>query len=240
MRRALVCVALILSACSGKPIFIADQVRFRVQFAEETVQIAFDLKPEYELKASNEIEYDILGSLIITAATPETPTVIASKISANPQTLALPWPSLEMNRLPNGSRLPASVRKGPLLHWQKNDGPISISLMYQASPDLVTGGAILSDQFKDVPKNFVATQKFKAPNGDVIATISLLGPTKTSKGGILFLGNFGINPFEAEQDLFAAEPAQIISKGDTPLWLISDLTKLLDNLSSQIFEFHAP
>jgi hypothetical protein len=134
------------------------------------------------------------------------------------------------------------LRTGKLKQWTLENENLKLSLAYQASPDLVLGSFILSDQFKNLPKNFLATQEFYAANGQTIASISVMGPTKTAQGGLLYLGNFGSNPFEESggfKILEAREPMRIISKGQGSFSPWVDVRMFLENIAIDLNTFKA-
>jgi len=184
------------AGCGSDQPFIAEKVKFRVNFTQETIQVSFELNPDYQVKIQKTILYPDLGHVFIDWTEGLGRNELGSFLKADPSSLEKPWPVSEIIQFPNTSSLPTSVPSGRALkQWALSDDRLRVSLLYAASPKLIAGGAILSDQFHAVPKNFLATQEFHAANGDVEATVSFAGPTKDSYGGLYFLGNFGVMPF---------------------------------------------
>jgi hypothetical protein len=229
MRRLIwIPLSIILFTACGEETFIARRIKFRAFFIEQAVQIKFELDPKYILTASNTFEFDKLGVVFYKWTGQTATSEIGSTLFANPHNLNAGWPAKDFRRFPNGDSLPPSVPLGYLKNWQLVSEAIQPSLLYQAEPNVIAGGALTGVQFNLLPKKFLATQKFYTANHEVQATISVAGPTDRSQGGIYFLGNFGVNPFtvpptqskllkiasDREWELTATEPLQIIRYGE--------------------------
>lgn len=224
----------------GSNAFIAKKVRFSVTFNEAIAGVHFDLDPQYDTGLNREIGFDLLGQITIEPNEEFHSSTLSTEIHAAPSSTALPWPIFPIQKFPNGKKLPAVLRSGTLNQWTQTNDKIGVALLYQVTPDLIVGGSILSDQFNDLPEDFLATQKFYAPNGQIVASISVMGRTATSKGGILYLGNLGQNPFEISrhpESVDASEEVKIISRGQGrfPFWI--NIENLLSNLALELQYF---
>lgn len=224
----------VLSSC-GQDAYIAKKVKFRVFFPEQTVQVKFEIDPQYRAVSTNTFTFESLGSLFIRKNSEI--TEVGANLRASPETLEHSWPTDSFKRFPNGSRLPPSVPSGELRKWSIQKPEISTDLLFQAKPNLIAGGGIRSDKFDFLPKEFLATQKFYTANLEVQATISVAGRVGEQPGGIYFFGNFGVNPFvipdsenlrgemsstisptDFEWELEATEPAWIAQFGELRAW----------------------
>jgi hypothetical protein len=247
-------VLISLSGCGDQEFFIANKVKFKVSFEEESVQVSFDLQKDYQIRAEKIVPYENLGTTYITWDQEQLLNNVGSKLLASQNNLANAWPTEILKNLPNGADFPPAVGGATLHSWTKSDEKMQWDLAYQSMPKLLTGGSILSGQFDSLPKNFLATQNFKLRNGTVVASISLLGRTKKSKGGVFFIGNFGINPYEessdsdkvkgmadvkpAEWEVAATEPAMILTRGTFwSLPYLLDFKNWILNLEEEIQNF---
>ncbi|MBN8553988.1 MAG: hypothetical protein J0L93_00920 [Deltaproteobacteria bacterium] len=256
---AIALISLVASACGSEEFFIADKVKFKVSFEEKTVQVAFDLQKDYQIKTQKTVDYESLGDTYLAWDEISSRNNIGSKLSASEDSLKNAWPTEELKLFPNGKALPPATGDSILKNWKKTDEKMRWDFFYQSEPKLMNGGSILSTQFDQLPKNFLAIQNFRLKNGNVIASIAVMGPTAESMGGLFFIGNYGSNPYSLQQDspsdgfsistnlsasneweMEAIEPAEIISYGKfysmpilslSPKWFI-DLQTQIENFSN--------
>jgi hypothetical protein len=227
----LIVLSSFLVGCGSNAI-IADRVKYKPNFEKKTVQVSFEMNPLYSVKETRRFNFGNLGVVALKWNTETQVTEVGTLLSGDRDTLSKDWPTKLFPRFPNGKKLPPSVPKGSILEWKQVGEPLSVSLLYQASPLLIAGGAIQSAQFSKLPRKFLATQKFYTKNKDVQATISALGPTENSQGGLFYFANFQVNPFlSSEPDstemahrvmnlevlLESSGPAEVISWGERNL-----------------------
>lgn len=254
MKKAWIVLALMLgiSACGDAPVYIADQVRFRVWFSEKVVQVSFEMNKDYQIKQASRFPFDTLGTVFLKWIPEQEYNEIGVALKADPAVLNQGWPTTLLRKFPNGKELPESVPLSWLLTWRMEDENLKLNLSFKDSGDLISGGALLSRQFDILPENFLATQKFRVDNGDITATISATGPVKNPEtpGGVYFFGNFGKNPFAKagrtttenykEWVLKASSPAEIISIGKISRRNSSlNLWERLKNLASELRMFQS-
>ncbi len=200
-----------LSACGGKDAFIAEKVKFKALFAQQIIQVSFLMNPDYQIKQEHRYKFDRLGNIFLKWDDAQKTNELGSNLFANRDALSEPWPIQNLASLHNGTKLPDSVPYSSVNNWPQHGEGVSVSLIYQYQRDYIAGGSILSSQFGNLPANFIAEQNFRAANGDVIASLVVLGPTSTSYGGIYFFGNFGTDPFAG------MTPGQGLVADDRPL-----------------------
>lgn len=249
---------LILDGCGDQNPQIADKVKFRVNIMQQVVQVSFQMNQKYVVKSATTVAYQDLGKVFVTWTPAQNYNEIGSALAASPTKLEQPWPTLPFKEFPNGDSFPASVPSDDILNkWLKLDDNMRISLVFLGKPKVINGGIIQSSQFDALPQNFLATQKFLAANGDVIATISALGPSDNEMGGLYWFGNFGFNPFsdqpspsnstnslkvlpngDQEYEIEAKEPAEVLRYGRW--WEVSlptSFDEVLNGLSTNISNF---
>jgi|GEM_PF-4487186 len=196
-KRALVFVALLLlSACGNDPVFIADSVRFQVNFDTEVVKVVFDLNAKYSLPLQDSMAFDQLGQVNLNLNTQKQSNSVSASLLASPDALSRPWPSSSFASFPNQADLPDPIASAPMQEWKKNSADLEYSLVFENSSTLNFGGGVFSQNFNDLPKDFLATQYFKDRAGKQIASISAVGPTENSRAGLYFFVFLGLNPFE--------------------------------------------
>lgn len=195
---------LIASGCSEKEAYIADHVKFRVFFSKQSVQVSFDLNKNYQITENLEVPFTesnrTLGEVFIDYDAETHSSSIGTFLQSSADHQKTAWPVVWVSRFPNGRSFPESVPEGSVAAWLRrvNGESLEPQLMFRFDPSLVVGGSLSSPQFDALGEDFLATQHFRAANGDVEASISVAGPTKESKGGVYFFGNFGANPFSAQ------------------------------------------
>lgn len=246
MRRALSALAslLFLSAC-GRDTFISETIDLKVDFANQLVLVSFQPITDYHIPTNALIQFQNESRkhsrvFLRYKAEPQW-SQIGSITSASEAAQSDFWQPRELEKFPNGFRFSRVIRNLPLLSLEKSSDGIVVQTLYQTSPDLVAGGAILSQEFAALPKFFLGTQTFSATNGELRASISVTGPTDSQMGGLYFMANFGLNPFEGAVTkggvesirLLADGPMVIINQGSNKSWWIS-LEGKLNRLASRL------
>lgn len=188
---------LTIIGCREEERMIAEQVSFRISFSKKLVRTSFRLHDQYRIPANQKVPFDELGLVEIKD---EALTSVETTLNANPEVLEDEWPTEIIKKLPGGTKLPRSIPQKVLYRWDQDNEGIQMQLLYQTEPQLIAGGAILSDQFSHLPNNFFASQYFKNSAGAITASISIAGPSENSLGGLYFFGNFGSNPFDTIDD----------------------------------------
>ena len=226
---AIALLSLTISACGNQEFFIANKVKFKVSFEEKTVQVAFNLQKDYQIQSQKTVGYEDLGNTYLLWDENHQMNDIGSELAASENNLKAIWPTEDLKTFPNGKALPPATQDSILKTWKKSDEKMRWDFFYQSEPKLMNGGSILSTQFNSLPQEFLAVQNFRLKNGNVVASIAVMGPTEESMGGVFFVGNYGTNPYNATQEssfyaaadiptsseweIEASEPAQIISYG---------------------------
>ncbi len=219
---------LIFSGC-GSDFYVVNDLSFNVSFAKQQVQITYKIKPQYAFKYNQRFRFEQLGVVAVKWNEETKANELGALLNADPSILEKNWPSKEIVILPNKKKLPGSVKTKRILEWNQTGSALSGSLLYQKTPELIAGGAFIGGDFKDLPKGFFGTQKFREKNGSINATLSLAGPSENFEGGLFFFGNFGKNPFSKRsteqaiasknipdlvKTLYADEPFEILNYGE--------------------------
>ncbi len=157
-----------LAGC-GSDAFIAKKVKFKVLFAQKIVQIKFELNSEYQVKMTKSFPYDRLATSFLKWTSETQLMEIGTNLNGDPATLTSNWPTTNKKFFPNGKPWPQSVPSNGVNSWTQQENDIASELLFQGKPDLIAGGAFFSDQFNQLPKKFLATQRFFNTNGDVEA-----------------------------------------------------------------------
>lgn len=200
--RSLTIAGLLLLACAGcgeGSAYVANAVDLRVQFSDKLVSVHFVLDPAYAIKQDARISFNDFDSALSTVFVryPEPPgnNEIGAIFSARAM-VDHAWPTEDFRAFPNGHKLPKSIPSGSILKsLSKTEDNLTVQSLHQSDPMLIIGGSLLSPEFSHLPLGFLATQLFKDEYGNIIASISVTGPTLLSKGGLYFFANFGLNPF---------------------------------------------
>lgn len=211
----------ILSGCGGNTLHLAEKVKYRLFFGEESAQISFVLSDPFQIKTVSEFPFDQIGKVFTRWDQSSLTSEIGCLLRTSPEIVASNYNRTAISKLPGNKKFPTPVKQNILyqIFWKTNDP--SVSLFYNDTPQLVIGCSMQLNVIRSLPKNFMATQKFYSSNGDVSATISVLGPTTGFEGGVFLFGNFGVNPFKnskqtqteinhrTEWDLIATGPVRV-------------------------------
>ena len=237
-----------LSAC-GRETFISETIDLKIDFTNQLVLISFQPIVDYHIPSNALINFQNENRkhsrVFLRYKTDPEWSQIGSIASAAEALDLNFWKPSAMEKFPNGLRLPRTIRNLPLLYLERSSDGIVVRSLFQSSPDLVTGGSILSEDFNALPQDFLGTQTFSATNGELRASISVAGPAAHQMGGIHFLANFGLNPFEGAVTkggvenirLLADGPMVVVHEGTSRGWVglltskLSSLAKRLNQLS---------
>lgn len=250
LRAALSFVALAIFTGCGRETFISETIDLKIDFSNQLVLVSFQPITNYHIPANALIQFQNENrkhSRVFLRFKEETNwSQIGSITSASEAADHEFWKPEMIEKFPNGLKLPRTIRNLPLLVLDRSTEGLSVKSLYQAAPDLVTGGAILSEEFGALPKFFLGTQTFSATNGELRASISVTGPTDTQMGGIYFIANFGLNPFEGAQTktktesirLLADGPMVVLNSGESRGWW-GFLESKLNRLASRLLQLHS-
>jgi len=187
-----------LVACGEELASVAVSSELRVSFSQKLVQASFQLNDQYRIPLTKKIafgnENETLAKVFVSYDEEKNKNEIGAVFSAE-AIHKKNWPTSEMTRFPNWSRLPKTVVSRKLNNWEIEQDEISVASLFQNEPQLIIGGAFLSSEFRALPLGFLGTQYFYDEYGNINASMTIAGPTLTASGGLYFLGNFGSNPF---------------------------------------------
>jgi hypothetical protein len=249
-RIALSMIALAFFTGCGKETFISENIDLKIDFSNQLVLVSFQPITNYHIPVNALIQFQNetrKHSRVFLRYKEETNwSQIGSITSAQEASDTEFWKPEFIEKFPNGLKLPRTIRNLPLLALDRSTEGLTVKSLYQASPDLVTGGAILSEEFGALPKFFLGTQTFSATNGELRASISVTGPTDTQMGGIYFIANFGLNPFDGAQTksktesirLLADGPMVVLNAGESKGWW-GFLEAKLNRLASRLQQLHS-
>lgn len=238
-------LALAAIGCGEQEISVAESSELRVNFGQKLVQTSFLLNNQYRLPLTKRISFgrenETLARIFVNFDEAQNSNEIGAIFSAE-SIQKKDWPTQEIKKFPNWTRLPKTVVFKKLNLWDQSDENLSVLSLYQNDPQLIIGGAFLSTEFNNLPIGFLGTQYFLDDYGSINASVTVTGPTLTSKGGIYFLANFGVNPFlvgelRGEKKVTAkALPMEIIVQG---IGMIDDLNPQdsLLRMTSQLERF---
>lgn len=232
--------AVLVAGCGEEAADIAHRAQLKVNFAQRLVSVSFELKPDFLLPHDSQISFDkeevplakinLLGSRLSVIASPD-----ALKNSD--------FDNTELTEFPNWSRLPKTVPSGGLKVIRTQNDDAEIDLLYQDSPYLIVGGSISAEVFSDLPIGFLAHQYFSDDNQNLTASLSIAGPTLTTRGGIYFIGTFGLNPFviQSKNGSFALSLLPVIPPTNwSDLLIPLDLQLLKNRLDHSLFPWRVP
>lgn len=244
-----------LVGCGESEISLAEKATLKVQFAQKLVQVQFLMNPDFRLTEEKSIDFEVLERRLSRVfLKKDLSTTSGSRMNLGVIYAAgqLPmdiWPTEELTAFPNFLRLPKTVPSGSLQIWKHEKESLAVATIHQSDPHLIIGGALLSSEFDFLPLGFVGHQYFRDAGGRVEASLSLIGPNLQMKGGLYFLGNFGLNPFVVlrdkpaseglSMDLIADGPMEIVDPGEREL-SISSLWGLRDRMrrfQNQLLKF---
>lgn len=239
-----------LVGCGENEISLAEKATLKVQFAQKLVQVQFLMNPDFRLTEEKSIDFEVLErrlSRVFLRKDPNSTDAVRMNLgviyAAGQLSLDI-WPTDELSAFPNFLRLPKTVPSGSLKIWKHEKESLAVATIHQSDPHLIIGGALLSSEFDFLPLGFVGHQYFRDAAGRVEASLSLIGPNLQMKGGLYFLGNFGLNPFVVlrdqpaseglSMDLIADGPMEVISKGETEIsfstfWGLNDRIRRFQN-----------
>ena len=250
LRITLSIIMLSLFSGCGKETFISENIDLKIDFSNQLVLVSFQPIANYHIPANALIAFQNEARkhsrVFLRYKEDSNWSQIGSITSAQEAADIDFWTPESMEKFPNGLKLPRTIRNLPLLALDRSTDGLTVKSLFQASPDLVTGGAILSEEFEARPKFFLGTQTFSATNGELRASISVTGPTDTQMGGIYFIANFGLNPFEGAQTksktesirLLADGPMVVLNAGEAKGWL-GLLEAKLNRLASRLQQLHS-
>lgn len=193
--------ALILAGCGSDPIFIAENIGFRVNFTKQKVRMTVHLNSEYSLPLEADEVFQDLGRQQLAYLSDVPRNVLQADFFAGYHNSTTEYPLAIIQRFPNGRKLPSKLRKETLYNWTKTTRDTSFSLIFEDSNQLNFGGAIWHPEFDRLPEGFMGTQKFRDQNGDLQATVTALGPYKDFPGGLYYFAYMGRNPFRSASNL---------------------------------------
>lgn len=234
-----------LTGCGDEVAYVANAVDLRVEFSNRLVSVDFELNPEYHIQKNTRITFSSDSVILSKISTVYDSAIPKSHLNATfsaANLMSEEWVTKDFKEFPNLHRLPKSVPAGILKSITKEENEIDVLSLHQKEPYLIVGGAILSSDFTKLPPGFLAHQYFKDEYGGIVASISITGPTLTTKGGIYFLGNFGLNPFAIRDMRFRShiramgERANVISQGQGKIKFFS-IFDLLRNLEEKLLIF---
>jgi len=217
------CSTALLSACGDQNIYVANSLDMKVQFSSKLVLLKFQLDPDFRIRRELHQTFmssdKALSQIFLNRS--DTGEISLGAIFSAEDLRSPQWPVKPIKTFGNKHSLPSLVKAGGLKAWTINEDHSFAKSLHQDDPYLIIGGAFLDPEFDYLPLNFLASQSFKSSSSETVATISILGPTASSLGGIYFLGNYGLNPFvflegkKTQANRFlASEALEIIDKGD--------------------------
>jgi len=186
-----------LSGCGDKPAYIADRLRFRVDFENEKIFMIYDLNKEYSLNLNESHAFEDLSLIKIKHDDNLSADLLITEVYANPSHLGEDWPGTSFSSLPNNKKLPSPLRSRFLKEWlvQRNSGARDSSFVYD-QPDYINfGGSLNHPAIKDLPRAFYAYQNFLDSKGAYRGSLIILGPNDNFEGAMYFFGYLGLNPF---------------------------------------------
>ena len=186
-----------LSACGDKPAYIADRLRFRVDFENEKIFMIYDLNKEYSLNLNENHAFEDLSLIKIKHDDNLNADLLITEFYANPGHLGSDWPGTSFDRLPNNKKLPSPLRSRSLKEWlvQRNSGARDSSFVYDQPEYINFGGSLIHPAIKDLPREFYAYQHFLDSKGAYRGSLVTMGPSDNFEGAMYFFGYLGLNPF---------------------------------------------
>lgn len=191
---SLVVLAQALTACGGETaISIAEDVRFRINFEDQTVQLEFKPLPEYRVNTDREILYGTLGKIAL--QDPTSDDYVSIKLSAETSRFS-GHRGIQRMSLANGGAFPEPVKDQWLLFWSQRRAGASVSLVFKDPSRMVFGAEFLAPEFGELPTDFRGWQKFEDDGGFVRASLLVTGPTSVGYGGLYAFADLGENAFQ--------------------------------------------
>lgn len=188
-----------LSACGRKPDYIADEVKFRVNFSEGSVQMIIVMNSVYSLPIEQVENFEGIGNTKISFDDELQISLLQSKLFASRVDHFPQDPELSFLKFPDDSSFETSEKNNSLsILYPKPDvfkTDSTLSLVFPKNDDLDFGGGLEHIDFSILPQKARATQVFKNNRGQVVASIVVLGPKNNFTGGIFFFAHLGFNPF---------------------------------------------
>lgn len=204
-----------LSACGRKPDYIADEVKFRVNFSEGSVQMIVEMNSVYSLPIQQEEIFEGIGKTEISFDEELQISLLQSKLYASRVDHFPQDPELSFLKFPDDSSFETSEKKNLIsILYPKPDifrTNSTLALIFPRNDYLDFGGGLEHIDFSILPQKARATQVFKNNRGQVVASIVVLGPKDNFTGGIFFFAHLGFNPFPSS----SSEDFQIQNSNET-------------------------
>lgn len=188
---------LCLTACSPGKIDLIERARFELDIESETITATFEMLESYHLGSNFEFAFDRLGEI----RTENSGGQLKIEMFLHPELDRTSLPGEPLLMLGGSHSLPRVFRSPELLYlWTQGLAENSIGFVYGRDEHLKFGSIIQNDAFQHLPENFYGVQEIKDRGGKLRGLVALFGPQseKDTLGGIAFLCDFGLNPFEME------------------------------------------
>ncbi len=174
-----------------------DEVRYDLDFDTQSISTRIEFQRDLGTFHSEPVSFDELGSIFLKDGGERDSLYL--KIAIPTSVRARNWPSDMFNRQNLNVKLPKELKNVPLKSWKIANTQGELHYIYSENSRLVVGTLWQDAIFDLIPKNSWGVQTLSVAGNPKVATAYLFGPTKTQRGGILILNDFGESAFDARE-----------------------------------------
>ncbi len=173
-----------------------EEVRYDLDFDTKIISTQLNFQKDLGTFHSEPMDFDELGSIYLEDSGER--DSLHLKIAIPTSVRSRNWPTELFKSETLNIKLPKSLKNIALKSWKISNAQGDLHYLYSENNRLVVGALWQDDIFKLLPKNSWGLQTLSESGNPKTLSAYLFGPTKTQKGGILILSDFGEAAFDVQ------------------------------------------